>query len=75
MYYGRKLSHFCGYTRELHLTFYKKEILHLCVYWKTTLYKQRGAEPLTLPFSSLASWDGNRLSSPPIMKLALLQCP
>jgi hypothetical protein len=30
MYYGRELSHICGYTWELHLTFYGKEILYFC---------------------------------------------
>jgi hypothetical protein len=32
MYYGRKLSHVCGYTQELDLTFYEKKILHFCGY-------------------------------------------
>jgi hypothetical protein len=33
IYYGRELSRFCGYTGELDLTFYRKEILHfLCGY-------------------------------------------
>jgi hypothetical protein len=38
MYYGRELSQVCGYTQELDLTFYEKEILHFYVYWKTTLF-------------------------------------
>jgi hypothetical protein len=40
MYYGRELSHVCGYTRELDLTFFRKEILHFCGYWKIILFLQ-----------------------------------
>jgi hypothetical protein len=38
-------------------------------------YKQRGEQGLTLLFSSLVSWDGNHLSPPLILKLALLPHP
>jgi hypothetical protein len=39
MYYERELSHVCGYTQELDLTFYGNEILHFCGYWKTILFR------------------------------------
>jgi hypothetical protein len=38
-------------------------------------YKLRGAEPLTLLFQSLVSWDGTGLSLPLILNLTLLHCP
>jgi hypothetical protein len=38
MYYERELSHVCGYTRELDLMFYVKEILHFYRYWKMILF-------------------------------------
>jgi hypothetical protein len=38
MYYGRELSHVCGYAWELHLTFYGMKILYFCGYWKTILF-------------------------------------
>jgi hypothetical protein len=38
IYYGRELSHICGYTRELGLTFNRNEILHFFGYWKTILF-------------------------------------
>jgi hypothetical protein len=38
MYYGRELSHVCGYTRVLDLTFYEKKILYFCGYWKIILF-------------------------------------
>jgi hypothetical protein len=40
MYYGRELSHVCGYTGELDLTFYGKERLNFCGYWKMILFPQ-----------------------------------
>jgi hypothetical protein len=32
MYYGKKISHVCGYTIELDLMFYGNEILHFYEY-------------------------------------------
>jgi hypothetical protein len=46
MYYERELSHVCGYTWELDLTFYGNEILHFYGYWKMILFLRLQQTPI-----------------------------
>jgi hypothetical protein len=48
MYYERGLSHICGYTQELEVIFYEKEILHFYVYYKMILFLRLQATPISV---------------------------
>jgi hypothetical protein len=44
MYYGRKLSRVCGYTGELELTFYEKEILYFFCGYKNDFISMNASD-------------------------------
>jgi hypothetical protein len=52
MHYGRELSCVCEYMRELDLTFYGKEILDFCGYWKMILFLRLWATPILVDYET-----------------------
>jgi hypothetical protein len=52
MYYGRELSHVCGYAWELGMTFYGKEILHFWRYWKIILFLRLWVIPILVDYET-----------------------
>jgi hypothetical protein len=60
VYRERELSHVCGYTWELDLTFYKNEILHFYGYWKMILFLRLWEIPILVDHET--GWAENIIS-------------